>query len=48
LIGNQSYRVYDQTKDLSFEVSSNLNDREKETILSGGLLPAVKKRIQNI
>jgi aconitate hydratase len=48
LIGNQSYRVYDQTKDFSFEVSSNLNDREKETILSGGLLPAVKKRIQNI
>jgi aconitate hydratase len=48
LTGNQYYVVYNQTKDYSFGVSSNLNDREKEIILSGGLLPAVKKHIRNI
>jgi hypothetical protein len=33
------------TKNYSFEVFSNLNDREKEIILSGGLLPNTKKHI---
>ncbi|MFZ3137907.1 MAG: aconitate hydratase [Thermodesulfovibrionales bacterium] len=45
LIGNQSYTIYNQTKTYSFEVSSQLNDREKEIILSGGLLPNTKKHI---
>ncbi|MBM4145630.1 MAG: aconitate hydratase [Nitrospira sp.] len=48
LTGNQSYTIYNQTKTYSFEVSSQLNDREKEIILSGGLLPNTKKHIQNI
>lgn len=48
LTGNQFYTIYNQTKDYSFEVSSNLNDREKEIIMSGGLLPNTKKHIQNI
>lgn len=48
LSGNQSYIIYNRTKDYSFEASSSLNDREREIILSGGLLPDTKKRIQNI
>jgi len=48
LTGNQSYTVHNQTKNYSFEVSSNLNEREKEIILSGGLLPNTKKHIYNI
>ena len=45
---NQSYAIYNRTKDYSFEASSSLNDREKEIILSGGLLPNTKKHIRNI
>jgi aconitate hydratase len=45
LTGNQSYTIYNQTKTYSFEVCSQLNDREKEIILSGGLLPNTKKHI---
>lgn len=44
----QIYRVHNRTKNYSFEVYSQLNDREKEIILSGGLLPNTKKHIQNI
>jgi aconitate hydratase len=44
----QSYTVYNRTKNYSFEASSNLNEREKEVILSGGLLPNTKKHIRNI
>lgn len=45
---NQSYTIHNQTKQYSFEVSTNLNDREKELILSGGLLPNTKNRARNI
>ncbi len=45
LAGNQFYAVYNQTKNYSFEVFLQLNDREKEIILSGGLLPNTKKHI---
>jgi len=48
LKGNQSYTIQNQTKQYSFEVSTNLNDREKELILSGGLLPNTKNRARNI
>lgn len=48
LTGTQSYTVHNQTKNYSFEVSSNLNEREKEIILSGGLLPNTKKHIYDI
>jgi aconitate hydratase len=43
LKGNQYYTVENVTKNYSFEVLSNLNEREKEIILSGGLLPYTKK-----
>ena len=43
---NQSYVIRNATKDYTFEVSCQLNDREKEIILSGGLLPNTKKHIQ--
>ena len=46
--GNQSYTIRNQTKQYSFEVSTNLNDREKELILSGGLLPNTKKQARDI
>ncbi|MEW6067365.1 MAG: aconitate hydratase [Nitrospirota bacterium] len=46
LTGEQKYRIYNLTKNYTFEVSSNLNDREKEIILSGGLLPNTKKRMR--
>ncbi|MBE0426585.1 MAG: aconitate hydratase [Nitrospirae bacterium] len=45
LTGSQRYDVFNMTKNHSFEVSSNLNDREKEIILSGGLLQNIKKYI---
>ncbi|MEW6584136.1 MAG: aconitate hydratase [Nitrospirota bacterium] len=42
--GSQSYVIRNMTKNVSFEAVSTLNDREKEIILSGGLLPNTKKR----
>jgi aconitate hydratase len=45
LAGNRDIIVFNQTKNYSFEVTSSLNDREKEIILSGGLLPNTKKHI---
>lgn len=48
LRGNQTYTVQNQTKNYSFDVSTNLNDREKELILAGGLLPNTKKMVRNI
>jgi aconitate hydratase len=44
LTGSQSYTVQNLTKNSSFNVTSTLNDREKEIILSGGLLPSIKKK----
>jgi aconitate hydratase len=43
LTGNQEYTVHNITGSYSFEVYSSLNDREKEIILSGGLLPYTRK-----
>ncbi len=37
--GDQNFTVENLTKGYSFEAASNLNDREKELILKGGLLP---------
>jgi len=48
LKGNQSYKIYNMTKNYSFEVISDLNDREKEILLTGGLLPYTKKSPSNI
>jgi aconitate hydratase len=39
----QKFSVTNVTKGYTFEVTSNLNDREKELILKGGLLPHTKR-----
>jgi aconitate hydratase len=46
LTGTQQYTVENVTKHYSFEALSDLNEREKEIILSGGLLPSIKKKIE--
>jgi len=43
--GDQKYEIFNHTKNISFEVYSNLNTREKELILNGGLLPYVRKKV---
>jgi len=48
LTGNQSYSIYNKTKEYTFDVYSQLNEREKEIIIAGGLLPNTKKHLQNI
>ena len=40
--GDQVFLIENKTKGYSFEAISNLNEREKEIILKGGLLPYVK------
>ncbi|MCL4457878.1 MAG: aconitate hydratase [Nitrospirae bacterium] len=40
--GDQNFKVENLTKGYSFEAVANLNDREKELILKGGLLPYVR------
>ncbi|NWF75999.1 MAG: aconitate hydratase [Nitrospirae bacterium] len=45
ITGNQQYAVQDLTKIFYFELESNLNEREKQIILSGGLLPYTKKHV---
>jgi len=42
---NQRYEVKNLTKDFVFYVNSNLNSKEKELILEGGLLPYVRKKV---
>jgi aconitate hydratase len=42
--GDQRYAVENVTKGIEFEVVSNLNGREKELVLAGGLLPYTKER----
>jgi len=41
---DQKYFVENQTQGITFFVKSNLNEREKEIIKSGGLLPYTKER----
>jgi aconitate hydratase len=48
LTGDQSYTVFNKTKDYTFKIVSNLNVREKEIILSGGLLPNTKENLRSI
>lgn len=43
--GDQKYEIFNHTKNISFEVYSNLNNREKELILNGGLLPYVRSKV---
>ncbi len=42
--GAQRFKVENKTKKYIFEVTSNLNEREKELILNGGLLPYTKAK----
>jgi aconitate hydratase len=42
---DQIYHVKILNKDFSFKVISNLNSKESEIIIQGGLLPYVKKRV---
>lgn len=48
LKGPQSYVVHNRTRQYSFGVASHLNEREKELILAGGLLPSLKKRSRDV
>jgi aconitate hydratase len=48
LKGKQSYNVHNLTKNYSFEVFSDFNDREKQILLAGGLLPFTKKGSSSI
>ncbi len=41
----QKYTIVNQTKDYIFEVESSLNEREKEIIIAGGLLPYTKTKV---
>lgn len=42
--GSQRYLVFNKLKNTYFEVYSNLNEKERELILQGGLLPYVRKK----
>ncbi|MBF0520763.1 MAG: aconitate hydratase [Nitrospirae bacterium] len=46
LTGSQSYTVTDETSGFTFTCASNLNQRETELILAGGLLPYTKRATQ--
>lgn len=41
----QEYEVHNLSKEITFKVHSNLNPREQELILEGGLLPYVRKQV---
>lgn len=43
--GDQNFIIDNITKGYSFEVISNLNERERELILKGGLLPYTKEQV---
>lgn len=44
LKGNQIYTIENLTKGTSFDAVSDLNERQKEIIIKGGLLPYTKKK----
>lgn len=44
LSGSQGYKVENITKGTAFEVVSDLNDRQKQIIMKGGLLPYTKQQ----
>ncbi len=48
LMETQLYKIHNLTKNYKFEAFSNLNNRERNIILSGGLLPNTKERILQI
>jgi len=42
--GSQTYRIENATRGYTFTVTSTLNDREKDVITKGGLLPYTRER----
>ncbi len=44
LLSGQTYKVKNLTDGYTFEVTSNLNERERNVILKGGLLPYTKQQ----
>ena len=44
LLGDQSFFVENLTKGYSFEATANLNERERNLIMKGGLLPYTKEQ----
>jgi aconitate hydratase len=48
LKGNQSYKIHNLTRNYYFEAFSDFNEREKEILLTGGLLPYTKKGSSSI
>jgi len=42
--GTQTYRVENTTKGYTFTVTSTLNDRERDVVIKGGLLPYTRER----
>lgn len=44
LLGAQNFKVENSTKGYTFEVSSNLNERERKVLMEGGLLPYTRQR----
>jgi len=48
LKGTQSYKIHNLTKNYAFEAFSDFNDREKEILLTGGLLSYSKKGASSI
>ncbi|MGQ9569452.1 MAG: aconitate hydratase [Thermodesulfovibrionales bacterium] len=48
LKGKQSYKAYNLSKNYSFELISDLNNREKEIVICGGLLPFTREKSPDI
>ncbi len=46
LKGNQRFKVQNKTQGYIFEAYSNLNEKEKDLIIKGGLLPYTKAKIE--
>jgi aconitate hydratase len=42
--GTQTYRVENTTKGYTFTVQSTLNDRERDVVIKGGLLPYTREQ----
>ncbi|MFN3478758.1 MAG: aconitate hydratase [Thermodesulfovibrionales bacterium] len=47
LKGNQDFVIENISKGYTFEVSSNLNEREKGLIIEGGLLPSIRRKVKD-
>lgn len=48
LEGNKDFVIENISKGYTFEVSLNLNEREKGLIIEGGLLPSIRRKVKKI